>query len=373
MKKAGVIIAMMSLVVLVSGFQDAPEIPIIEPESELALNMEMYDLAWHPNGHLLAVATQVGIRIFDEHLQEVDALTTDAGIFASVTWSPDGDQLAAGGQVDFPMIYVWNYDAVDQIFTVHTSFSVNNNPDRQDVVMVFLLEWSPDGTKLASQSTFLPERNPSIIGRVQIWDTTTWESNPDQVAEVLNFVRVLVWNPESTAIAVGYEGGAFAYYVDDLSSAWSVYLATDPSGVAWSSTNLVVVPGYNTLIIDGVTGQTIYAYDFTEYVYYGNAWNPDSRYLFVDVSDFDHPNNSTSGILDVTTGEIIRTFELLYRRWAMDWTQDGARIAVGTQDGIIKIWNVSDLPDQPSNLPTITPYPTDTPVPMMTPTPSGDG
>ena len=59
----------------------------------------MYDLAYSPDGTRLAVASSVGIWLYDtETLKEVDLLTGHTGEVTSVAYSPDGSMLASGSE-----------------------------------------------------------------------------------------------------------------------------------------------------------------------------------------------------------------------------------------------------------------------------------
>lgn len=376
MKMMRIVFGFAVLIVLISGFQDTAEIPFIEPESELVLNMELYDLAWHPDGYLLAVATEVGIKIFDEYLQEVDELTIERGIFRTVTWSSEGNQIAAGGFI-YPqsVIYVWDYDTANEAFTLHTHFSVEvEYPDAELARGISLLAWSPDGSKLASQNLTLRVRAGETIGRMQVWDTDTWELATKRFVEIAEPTQSLAWNAESTALAVGGDDVAFGYDIYTPGLGWTAYTNFEMDSIAWSSTNLVSMSeGLGSFyIVDGSTGDLIYIFDEPYLLPAFTAWSPDGRYLVIWISDRDN-NTRMDGLLDVKTGEVALTFERSGGIRGIDWSAEGSRIALISYNYVLKVWNVSDLPDEPSDLPTLTPYPTDTPMPTSTPAPSDGG
>jgi hypothetical protein len=56
----------------------------------------MYDVAWSPDGTLIAVAGQSGIQIVNAQTGELVETISVEGIPDRVTWDPDGRQLAIG-------------------------------------------------------------------------------------------------------------------------------------------------------------------------------------------------------------------------------------------------------------------------------------
>ena len=59
----------------------------------------MGELAYSPDGTRLAIASSIGIWLYDtETLKEVDLLTEHTGEVTSVAYSPDGSMLASGSE-----------------------------------------------------------------------------------------------------------------------------------------------------------------------------------------------------------------------------------------------------------------------------------
>ncbi|MCS6872734.1 MAG: hypothetical protein NZ571_14905, partial [Anaerolineae bacterium] len=99
------------------------------------------DVAFSPDGKTLAVASSIGIWLYDsQDLSREPRLLEEQKLFVdSVAWSPDGQRLASGGMDS--TIRVWDVQSgkVLQTLKGHTGG-------------VRTVAWSPDGSMLASGS-----------------------------------------------------------------------------------------------------------------------------------------------------------------------------------------------------------------------------
>ncbi len=142
------------------------------------------DLAWSPDGRMLAFAdSNYTIRICNaedgQTIWELDPLLSELRI----TWSPDGQTLAVGcGDNSIRLLDIKTGTFQDEILNGHDDW-------------VWNLEYSPDGTLLASSS-----RDKTI----SLWNTTSWEIQ--QVIEVDGLVwkpQSLAWSPSSRYLVIG--------------------------------------------------------------------------------------------------------------------------------------------------------------------------
>ena len=143
--------------------------------------------AFSPDGSRLAVATSIGIWLYDaETFDEIALLTGHKDQVTAVTFSPDGRKLASGSGFNLPgTLKLWDVETGQNIATFHQIQKepvdyVAFSPDGRklawagrlwDVVTgqqldilqdkgLFKVEFSPDGTNLASGS---------LDGTVLLW------------------------------------------------------------------------------------------------------------------------------------------------------------------------------------------------------------
>src|SRR6185369_12064574 len=95
-------------------------------------------------------------------LQEIAHMPGDT--IVSVSWNPQGTQLAAGGGFNAHQgeIQIWQRDLNSNTFSLATSFHNNHRN-------IFYLTWSPDGTMLATASRDSQQGLDPIVFTIEIW------------------------------------------------------------------------------------------------------------------------------------------------------------------------------------------------------------
>lgn len=105
------------------------------------------EIVYSPDGQRLAVASTVGIWIYDVHTtQPLNLLTGHSDSVKSVSFSPDGSTIASGGRFDDSTVRLWDVKTGKNIKTLkgHTngvecvSFSPDGNTKSQPEVRVGL-------------------------------------------------------------------------------------------------------------------------------------------------------------------------------------------------------------------------------------------
>lgn len=134
------------------------------------------DIAYSPDGTLLAVASSIGIWVYDAATGEaLDLITGHTGWVASVSFSPDGTKLASGSS-----------DATIRLWDVETGRQLRTFEGHTD--WVESMSFSPDGSTLASWSE---------DGTVLLWELTppklqrpTADVNAGGIVNILDLVAV---------------------------------------------------------------------------------------------------------------------------------------------------------------------------------------
>ncbi|MDE0687471.1 MAG: hypothetical protein OXI61_04825 [Candidatus Poribacteria bacterium] len=110
------------------------------------------DVTYSPDGKLLAVASLIGIWLYDAHSgQELNLITGHTDGVYSVSFSPDGKTIASG-----------SWDNTIRLWDVQTGVEKQRLTEHTDDV--FNVVFSPDGQTLASGSR---------DGTVRLWDVQT--------------------------------------------------------------------------------------------------------------------------------------------------------------------------------------------------------
>lgn len=156
-------------------------------------------MAFSPDGIRLAVASSIGVWIYDVRAgneKELDLLTADMWSPTSVAYSPDGTTLASGSADG--TVRLWN--------AVTGQHKITLAEHKGGVISI---AYSPDGTTLASGCT---------QGTVRLWDTRTgkrktiivghtWHVRSLAFSPHRSFVLAVEFSPDGTTLATGSMDG----------------------------------------------------------------------------------------------------------------------------------------------------------------------
>jgi WD40 repeat protein len=299
-----------------------------------------YDVAYSPDGSLIAVAGWASISICDPETHDILlTINPDSRTSGGISWSPDGNHLAAGSEDG--KVRIWNAATGEQI----RAFAISTRE-------LWDVEWSPDGNWLAVAD-----------GDMHIWDVSagnkyaTFESRRGQYS-------VVEWSPDGSRIA----GGSSYAFVDiwqlstgDLSASlpYLYSLGRSVISITWSPDNQRLASGLGTLvtIYDTLTGQglvTIMASPFEweippendlvaitniqgEFIRGGYvAWSPDEEWL----AGVDGP---IIQVWEPTTGSEMFGYDAFEDYlYGIAWSPDGNQLAT-TIDGMVVLVDMSEL------------------------------
>ena len=287
----------------------------------------IFDVKYSPGGRMLAVASSIGIWIYDSQtLQELALLTGHTSSVRSVAFSPDSTILASGGSQD-GTIRLWDVNTGTQIkkITGH-EYRVNT------------VAFSPDGTTLASGSSDNVTR--SSDDTIRLWDVNTGTQIKKITGHTENVVSV-VFSPDGTTLASGSWDGTIRL--------WDVNTGTELKKIAGhtGSVSSVAFSPDGQTIASGSWDDTIHLWDVNT----GNeikkitghtsgvhsvAFSPDGQTIASGGW------NDTIRLWDVKTGtELKKITGHTSSVNSVVFSPDGQTIASGSGDRTIRLWDIN--------------------------------
>lgn len=335
-----------------STYSYAQDSPV--PNHEIATNVDVFDLAWSPDGKLIALATSTGVKIFAGDLKEITELHGHHKNTVSVTWHPNGTLLASSGGASDSNIRIWERETSTNTFRSQKLIPT-------DYARVPLIRWSPDGTKLAALGIVDTDSYSELLGEIQIWNTQKWVLLATSAERYFSPILKLEWSRDSTQIVgVGdtfchdelncpYPGDG-VYFLDANTGVMFNGIQTPPDGpsdLSWDGNSRMALSEIYLEIVDSTTLQLIHK--FEHYYPAGLAWRPDGKAL----AEYEGEIN----LIDPSRDVMLKNFKPAIGTAFMVWSPGGTKLATGTREGTIQIWDVINLPNV-ENVPTLTPLPT---------------
>jgi WD40 repeat protein len=242
----------------------------------------------------------------------------------TVAISPDGKQMAAGGEG--PNVVLATHGGVARMLTLPNHW-------------IYSLAFSPDGSYLATASGGRDE------GTIKLWDARTGAEKRTLLGPT-GIVRSLVFLPDGRLASAGDESDHKGLVrIWDLNSQGGAIVLkgkfTDLSELAFGPDNrsLAVAGNGHEIVIWDVDNpraqpRSIRSTGMTRCV----AWSPDaSRIAFPGESGvmlWDLGKNQRAG--DIAGGHKLSTIN------AVAFNSDGKRLATASSDGTARVWNLAD-------------------------------
>lgn len=167
-RRFGLFFLLMLLSCGVTNSQDA-DVPLLY---EIRLNEAVHDIAWSPDGALIAVGSDAGLSIYDDSLTLMSRPQETLNV-VSLSWSPDSRFLAAAVDDHIDTVQIWRQSAQATFSLEH--FIPYATPDEAErSITATSIKWSPDGRKLAVLSEAWECCSIAYYGSIEVWDTRSW-------------------------------------------------------------------------------------------------------------------------------------------------------------------------------------------------------
>ncbi len=304
MKNVGLLTCMIGVIwlfcVSVVAQDEPPQNPIITPDNVTQIQElrmlgrgNALETIFSPDGTILAVASSIGIWLYDFHDLEAEPrfLEGHTRDVISIDFSPDGQFIASG-----------SYDETLRIWDVETGGIVRIIQMPKDIIQeysfspVYDLAYSPDGQFIVTGS-----------GQISIWDAQTGDI-VQQLAGHENSIKSIAYSPDGLYIL----SGAGGYLGEERVRLWNVQtgeilksaepdmflseVAYSPDGesIAYVGSGRVVIRDVNTWEVIQIFDSLTQTYDVISL-----DFSPDSQFIIAGGSR----GNSEINVWNIQTGE----------------------------------------------------------------------
>lgn len=286
-----------SIALLSSSFANAQYVPssqIALPEGAIARlgKGDIHDLTYSPDGSQVAATTLGGVWIYDVTSgKELKLLTGQhEGKVINATYSPDGKTLATVG-----------YDKTVRLWDVQSGKNTNILKGHTDIVIT--LTYSPDGNILATGD---------IENTLRLWNPHTGKNIKTFKKDTMDFYTIGFSSDGNTIVSAGTDGPVQFWDVNE-----SKLIRT----LKQYGTPIAFSPKDDTVVVTANNKERME--------------NNDGSIHIVDVVD---DNLDIVYILDIATGQPIKTLYTQYHVNAIDYSADGKIIATVGSGGV-QLWS----------------------------------
>ena len=293
----------------------------------------IYDgnIAFSPDSSLLAVASTIGVWLYDGHTgQERNLLTNNSNYVSSVEFSRDGNTLASCSGNEF---YLWDVSTGNLKLTVSAHLKYLN-----------MSKFHPNGNIIATCSGYYKD------GTIKLWDVSTGRLITTIIGHE-NGVETIAFSPDGTfLVSVGEDEEVWSmkFWDVDTGELKTTIILEDSSNVF--QPNIAFSPdGHTIAICGGWTNKTVQLWDVAATTLKTNlqghtdsvnniAFSLDSRTLASGSDD------RTVILWDTATGSykktlIAHTDDIV----SLAFSPDRNTLASASTDGTIVLWDAKNL------------------------------
>jgi|GEM_PF-6490328 len=282
-------------VILLVGTSTYAQTPIPTIHAQMGRG-EVGDIRLNPTGDILAVATNIGVWLYDfPSLTDNDFFPSDAEVY-DVAWMPNGVHLLT--YID-DHIVIWDIHKR----TIITTISINLNADI-------------DADKIGIYRFLYPI--------IREWDWVNWQSPNRQYTLKMEDSDMLLYDTHANQpITTLYE---------DFAAEWG-YIRS----LVWASDNqhFFIITDRSQLLVTNIATGQIQRFGIDSFWAERARWSPDSRYVLGGWGN-------RLNVWDVTTGEQIYLLTEGHAGpilWS-EWSQNGQYLITAGLDSLVVVWDM---------------------------------
>jgi WD40 repeat protein len=338
-----------------------------QPVMEIDIGVQITALAMNVK-RVAAISTVSGVRLYNAQLLLLTEFRTDKAI-RGAAWKPDGTALAITVE---DTVEIWSWDDSTNTVTLERTLPASGS--------LLNVTWSPDGERIAAIAVTAPLFGDVHLGMIDVWNTTSWTrfSYPDQYILYHNEQpHALTWNPHNPSQLTGV--GQRAGFEDGRTVAATnivIFITDRDTGTVIKDIEIggnaifaaVWRPDGNLLatasevggvgVYDATTGERTAIFGVDSELIRALDWSPFNGLIVAGDVVVDPITNTVLGKYDVN-GRIVGV------AWLEDEDEYQGLLMMAEKPGRITIQTIDVLPDYVSPTPenwelteTVTPEPT---------------